>query len=237
MVRFIGIGSDHHTDVYTEVNGILRKEKPTKVSLEHQVRIWNPMESFPDNATRMEERKAELREGLEIEVISKNRRDTILKAGDIYLYGFPRTNRGSVPEWNAGLHYGIDNDIPIYFVEFNSSFPDAILEIKGGVARAISIEGRTTYQDHPDEFLEGPNGGVIITIEYVDARNRFTSDVINYLLESDDKFVHIGGTNHFRSGHGGDGIPPLTEGLELQNLVRSDEKVVYDAVRRTMTEC
>ncbi len=234
MKTFIGIGSDHEKYVHDEVESILSNEKPECIALEEHINPYNIGE--PLSSPRCVERKKELSHECLDYTVSKKAGYPAIKVNDLFVYGAysPR-----IHELDAGFSFAIRNGIPFYLVDFSIDFPDTIQEFKDGKFCLISLKGKTTYQKHPDEFMKF-RGKIITGVADVDARNRFTSDSINYLLENYDSLAHIGGCGHFDSSTEPDPDSwnrcVLHEGLELQYLVRADKKKVYNLVDNTALE-
>ncbi|MBT5021585.1 hypothetical protein HOK51_00285 [Candidatus Woesearchaeota archaeon] len=232
MKRFIGLGSDHETDVFNRVQNILRNEKPSAITLEQKMSIWNPRDSS-DNP-RLKERKSELLAEPNYEIVSQGKR-TIIKINDLFVCGHLDYQQ-DMPELLAGIDFALKQDLPFYFADWSQDFPNHIFKFENGKVQAISLVGNTTYQDYPEEFMEY-EGIVLIGTSNVDARNRFTSDAINVIAKSTDCLAHIGGYGHFDSTTEPTvcfmSVCRLSEGLELQHLVKAKEKIVYAVVRNT----
>ncbi len=235
MKTFIGIGSDHETDVCARAMSILSESCPDAITLEQK--IWyNPIKrgGIDDKKTKQLLRK----KGLEFRV-NKAKSRTIIIAGEMYVSGDP--DAGLEPETTAGIQFALTAGIPFYFLGMDQViFKNMIFEFKDKRVKAISLNGRTTYQNYKGPGAShGTDTGY--SNECIPVRNLFVSDGLNYLFEQIGYtcLVHIGGRGHFDISIKPDQSDPFASWViplhdkkfELQNLVRADRKIVYDLVR------
>ena len=226
MKRFIGLGSDHEDDIFDKAKIILEKEKPTVISLEQRISILNPGDS-PDNP-RLKERKKELLNQPNYTILSQGKK-TKLKVNDLFVYGHPDSE--DLPELSVCIDFALRNDLPFYFTEWSQDFPDYIFKFDSGKVQAIPLGIR--YLDHGDIWID--EGEIIIWENHVNARNIFTASAINLISKPSDCLVHMGGYGHFDSTLL-DQQYWLDEDFELQSLIKSEEKVVYNLLGKAWLE-
>lgn len=228
---FIYLGSDHEVRVDEQLVKVLREYPVDAITLEERLdltRIKDRLYDYPSGKERLL-----AKDGTPFIVTRSDEIKTTLVASGLYVYGHPRSNNH--PESNTGIRYAIGNKLPFYFIERTSAFGDAIFEFYRGKLKVHSLEGKMTYQNYPDtrnldEFAFS-----------VPARNRFSSDALNFLFNECNCIAHIGGIGHFDSSFKLDRnnifsefITPLpSRDLELQNLVHSQKKFGFNLVTNT----
>ena len=234
------LGSNHESDVYDTTLSILREYPIAAITLEQPLgltRTSDGIHDFPKGRDRLQ-----IENGVTFKVTRNTKMKVIITASGLYVYNEPG-QKGN-PETNAGIHFALENNLPFYFIERSWEFGDAIFEFYKNILRVISLEGQTTYRNHPDTGLRFREDGSFNLDQYsfsVPARNRFSADVLRHLFERYHHIAHIGGTGHFDSSFRPDDSDPFSrlthtlpdQSLELQNLLASvNKKVRYDLVRK-----
>jgi len=230
------------SSVFDEVQRILDEHKPEVVTIEHPVtvdsRVSKPVDLDDYQVTWRLGRARFVFGSLEYQVLSHGRK-TVIQIDDFFVYGHPDTDEWETLEYNATIDFAIRQGLPFYFIDWSQDFPDRIFKFWQGRLRSVSIAEHTTYQNYPKEFSTD-EGVTYIAQQDIVPRNRFMADAINYLLDYVSIVSHTGGNAHFSSewGQDNDQRPPLPppKGLELQNLVNAERKVVYDLVKGTKQE-
>ena len=235
--RFVGIGSDHIKDVFTQTQGLLSRHGVDVVCLEHQVdRLGCAAEIAKSRITEELIKGATLR----FDAVPTLQNGIRLEAGGLTFFEYNPVARFSYPELAAGVFYALEKNLPLYFCEWSNIFGDSFMHFESGKVCLDSINGRSTYQNYPAEF-DIKERKPDINGCHITARNRYTSDAINYLFDSGlSSITHIGGAAHFLSS----GVPGFirvpefpfdirlayTEGTGIPNLVKAEHKIWYDLV-------
>lgn len=220
----------------------MKYHRPKAVSIEGLPSFINYGE-FVSTETEQIRANRILKSGpLPFEAISLEKYKVSLKVSNYHIFDHSRCSGNSVnlfTETHAAITFALTYKIPFYFTEWDSKLGNNILCFSEGLVQAISLKGKTTYQDHPDEFYIFPPGRISISEMHLTARNRFTSDAINHLFDLGyNPIAHVGGTGHFsfeaaQKSPDRDLVQPLKEGARLTDLIKAQRYFYYDLVEET----
>lgn len=215
MRQFVAIGSDHVSYTTGYVKETLAKHQPDAITLERHLCLYAA--DFADAIIEGAEFKPM------VESMERNGY-FYFKVGKHLV-----SMREDSPELITATKYALEENIPIYFVEWELIIKDRITRWSKGRVDTILI----------NTSCHAYHQGAGITTGRINARNQFAADAINYLFSVHNTIAHIGGRYHFQSDLQLPkeaievlGEERLSQDMELQSLVRVEQKYVYDAVLR-----
>ena len=206
--RFLALGTDHRTNVFTPVTEALEATNPDIVSLEHRLTIWN-IGAF-HTGEQMKALQRELLAGRLRYAVAIEGQTVRVTTGGVPIFN---SESGDFSEAAAGIAYAVRTGKPFYFTDWSNDFPYTMFRFHEGRVTPVSIAVRSP-RPRVDGEPPAADGSPAVHLMDVRTRNRLTADGIAQLYDDYGSIVHLGGTYHFNGVSG--------RGHRLQDLIPAE---------------